>query len=252
MTDPARSLFDASPEPGAPDDREAEVRALVALSLVPGVGSSRVRALVARFGSARAVFEAPAPRLAAVDGVGPGTAAAVRAFDAWDAVDRQTERAARVGAAVLAFTDDGYPALLRQIYDPPALLWVRGRLDPADAHAVAVVGTRKATDYGRRVAEAFARGLAEAGVTVVSGLAYGIDAAAHTAALDAGGRTVAVLGSGVDRIYPQGHAGIVRRILDGDAGAVLSEMPMGAAPDAGNFPRRNRIVAGLSLGTLVA
>ena len=131
-------------------------------------------------------------------------------------------------------------------------LWLRGRLDPADAHAVAVVGTRNATDYGLRVAEAFARGLAEAGVTVVSGLAYGIDAAAHTAALDAGGRTVAVLGSGVDRIYPARNAGLVRRILDTDAGAVLSEMPMGAAPDAGNFPRRNRIVSGMTLGTVVA
>ena len=143
-------------------------------------------------------------------------------------------------------------ALLRETYDPPALLWLRGRLDPADAHAVAVVGTRNATDYGLRVAEAFARGLAEAGVTVVSGLAYGIDAAAHTAALDAGGRTVAVLGSGVDRIYPARNAGLVRRILDTDAGAVLSEMPMGAAPDAGNFPRRNRIVSGMTLGTVVA
>lgn len=257
MTRPADSLFDPHPpEPAeATDreaDREAEARALVALGLVPGVGSARVRALVARLGSARAAFEAPVSRLAAVDGVGRQTASAVRAFGAWDEVDRQFAQAARVGARPLAFTDADYPDLLRQIYDPPALLWVRGRLDPADATAVAVVGTRKATDYGRRVAEAFARGLAEAGVTVVSGLAYGIDGAAHTAALDAGGRTVAVLGSGVDRVYPQRHAGLVRRILDADAGAVVSEMPMGAAPDAGNFPRRNRIVSGMCLGTLVA
>ena len=251
MARPPDSLFDSTTA-ARPADRDTDARALVALTLVPGVGSARVRALVERLGSAGAVFEAPAARLAAVDGVGQQTAAAIRAFAAWDDVDRQFDRAARVGARALAFTDPDYPDLLRRIYDPPALLWLRGRLDPADAHAVAVVGTRKATDYGLRVAEAFARGLAEAGVTVVSGLAYGIDSAAHTAALDAGGRTVAVLGSGVDRVYPQRHAGLVRRILDADAGAVLSEVPMGGAPDAGNFPRRNRIVSGMSLGTLVA
>ena len=254
MSEPSGTLFDppsATPA-DAQVDAQAEVRALVALGLIAGVGAARVRALVTRFGSAQAVFEAPASALATVDGVGRQTSAAVRAFDGWDDVDEQFARAERVDAHALAFTDAGFPDLLQQIYDPPALLWVRGRLGPADAPAVAVVGTRRATDYGRRVAEAFARGLSEAGVTVVSGLAYGIDAAAHTAALDAGGRTVAVLGSGVDRIYPQRHAPLVRRILDGDGGAVVSEMPMGAAPDAGNFPRRNRIVSGMCLGTLVA
>ncbi len=250
MPQPAETLFD--PPAGPPADAAAEARAAVALSLVPGVGSGRMRALVQRCGSAVAVFEAPASRLAAVEGVGRQTAQAVRAFDDWDTVDRHLASAAHVGARPLAFTDADYPDLLSRIYDPPALLWLRGRLDPADAFAVAIVGTRKATDYGRRVAEHLARGLAEAGVTVVSGLAYGIDAAAHAAALDAGGRTVAILGSGVDRIYPARHAPLVRRILDTDAGAVLSEMPMGAAPDAGNFPRRNRIVSGMTLGTVVA
>ncbi|HEX8298653.1 MAG TPA: DNA-processing protein DprA [Rubricoccaceae bacterium] len=251
MPDPL--LFPDLPASGSAVSPEAgEVRALVALSLVPGVGSARIRALLTHLGSAERTMEAPVTRLAAVEGGGRQTAQAISTFRDGDAVDRQLAVAARVGARPLSFLDADYPDLLRQIYDPPALLWVRGRLDPADAHAVAVVGTRTATDYGRRVAEAFARGLAEAGVTVVSGLAYGIDAAAHTAALDAGGRTIAVLGSGVDRIYPARHAGLVRRILDTDAGAVISEMPMGAAPDAGNFPRRNRIVSGLSLGTLVA
>ena len=252
MSEPTRTLFETPPEtPAGPEtDSAAERRALVALGLIAGVGAARVRALVTRFGSARAVFGTPASTLATVDGIGRQTAAAVRAFDGWAEVDAQFARAERVGAAALAFTDAGFPSLLQQIYDPPALLWVRGRL--GDAPAVAVVGTRKATDYGLRVAEAFARGLAEAGVTVVSGLAYGIDACAHAAALDAGGRTVAVLGSGVDRIYPQRHAPLVRRILDGDGGAVISEMPMGSAPDAGNFPRRNRIVSGMCLGTLVA
>ncbi|HEX9952003.1 MAG TPA: DNA-processing protein DprA, partial [Rubricoccaceae bacterium] len=183
-----RSLF---PDLSAPDAGLAadDARALVALSLVAGAGSARIRALLTRFGSAHAAMAAPVAHLAGVEGVGRQTAQAVRAFSDWPAVDRQLAGANRVGARPLSFLDADYPDLLRQIYDPPALLWLRGRLDPADTHAVAVVGTRTATDYGRRVAEAFARGLAEAGVTVVSGLAYGIDAAAHTAALDAGGRT---------------------------------------------------------------
>jgi DNA processing protein len=233
-----------------PSDPE-EQRALVALSLVPGVGPGRLRALLARFGSAVAVRRAPARQLAAADGVGRQTAEAVAAFRDEAEVERQFARAAQVGAALVTLHDPRYPSLLKRIYDPPPLLWVRGRLVPEDERAVAVVGTRKATPYGKRAAESFAAGLARHGLTVVSGLAYGVDAAAHRAALEAGGRTVAVLGSGVDRIYPSRHAALVRQILDADAGAVVSELPLGAAPDAGNFPRRNRIIAGLALGTLV-
>lgn len=243
------TLFDP---PAAAPPPEAERRALVALSLVPGVGPGRVRALLAAFGSAEAVMDAPAARLARADGVGRKTAEAIRAWDDAPEVDRQFERAERVGARLVAFGDGEYPALLKQIYDPPPFLWVRGRLGAEDGAPVAVVGTRKASDYGLRVAEAFGRGLAERGVTVVSGLAYGIDVAAHRAALAAGGRTVAVLGSGVDRVYPSRHGPVVREILEQDAGAVVSEFPLGAAPDAPNFPRRNRIVAGLAVATVVA
>ena len=245
-----RSLWD--PPTDAPPADEAERRALVALSLVPGVGPGRVRALLAAFGSAEAVLAAPTGRLVCVDGVGRKTAEAIHGADASDEVDRQFRRAGQVGARLVAFGDDEYPARLREIYDPPPFLWVRGRLTEADARAVAVVGTRKATDAGRRVAERFGADLAEAGVTVVSGLAYGIDVTAHRAALAAGGRTVAVLGSGVDRIYPSRHGLVVREILDRDAGAVVSEFPLGTAPDAPNFPRRNRIVSGMSVATVVA
>lgn len=239
-----------SPSPSAPNDPDAERRALVALSLVPGVGSGRLGALVGAFGTAEDVLRARPHALAAVPGVGPETARSVAAFDGWIEVDRQMARAERAGATLVTRWDDGYPARLQEIYDAPALLWVRGALTDADHRAVAVVGTRRASDYGRRVAHAFARGLAERGWTVVSGLAYGIDAAAHQGALDGGGRTVAVLGSGVDRVYPARHAHLADEIVE--RGALVSELALGAAPDAPNFPRRNRIVSGLAAGTLVA
>lgn len=236
-------LFRADPHDAA------ERRALVALSLVPGVGPGRIRLLLARFGAASDVLAAPARALATVPGIGVQTAAAIARFDDEGEVERQFARAEATGATMLTAWDDAFPRLLRETFDPPAFLWVRGRLDDRDASSVAVVGTRRATEYGRRTAYHFAAGLAEAGYTIVSGLAHGIDAAAHRGALEAGGRTIAVLGSGVDRIYPARHAALAREIER--AGAVLSEYAMGAAPDAPNFPRRNRIVSGLARGTLV-
>ena len=226
-----------------------EAEAIVALSLVPGVGPGRIQTLLRHLGSGRAAFRAPAHVLSALPGIGPATAGAIRRFDQFEAVRRQFVRARRCGAQLLAVGHGHYPALLREIYDPPAFLWMRGDLTEADGRAVAVVGTRRPTDYGRRVAASLSAGLARAGLTVVSGLAYGIDVEAHRAALEAGGRTLAVLGSGVDRIYPGHHIRIARDIVR--SGAILSEYPMGAAPDAVNFPRRNRVISGLCLGTLV-
>lgn len=230
---------------------EDEVRAFVALAMVPGVGPGRLRALVQRLGSARAVLAASPRVLGSVEGVGPQTAAAIASFEAERAADAQLARAARVGAVPVTWADPAYPRLLHEIPDAPPVLWVRGDLRVEDDRAVAIVGTRRASDYGRRVAHAFAFELARRGYTVVSGLAYGIDAAAHRGALEAGGRTIAVLGSGVDRVYPARHAGLAAEIARG-RGAVLSEFPLGTAPDAPHFPRRNRIVSGLALGTLVA
>ena len=234
----------------APTDAD-ELRALVALSLVPGVGPGRIRSLLAHFGSASAVMAASPRALAQVDRVGPQTAQAIRAFDGEAAVDEQFDRAARVGAELVPLWDDRYPRLLRQIYDPPAVLWLRGDLLPQDGRAIAIVGTRRATDYGKRVAHDFAFELARRGFTIVSGLAYGIDTAAHRGALEAGGRTLAVLGSGVDRIYPSRNKPLAEQVAAGQGG-VLSEFALGTAPDASNFPRRNRIIAGSALGTLVA
>ena len=243
---------DPASDPLPPIADAEEQRALVALSLVPGVGPGRLRALLALFGSAVAVRRAPARRLAAADGVGRQTAEAVAAFRDDAAVDEQFERAEDIGATLLTLHDAEYPVRLARIYDPPPFLWIRGQLLPEDDASVAIVGTRKATPYGTRAAAYFAEGLARRGLTITSGLAYGVDIAAHRAALSVGGRTVAVLGSGVDRIYPSRHGRLVSRLLDAGAGAVVSELPLGAEPDAGNFPRRNRIIAGLTLGTLVA
>ncbi len=230
-------------------DTQAEHRALIALSLVSGVGPGRIRALLARFGSAVVALEASRKALASVPSIGPQTAAAIATFDAHDAVEEQLRRAAQHGITLVPAWERQFPRLLRQIYDPPAFLWVRGTLAEADERAVAIVGTRRSSDYGRRMAHDFAFELGQRGFTVVSGLAYGIDAAAHQGALEAGGRTLAVLGSGADRIYPAKHTRLAKEIMQ--QGAVLSEYPLGAAPDAPNFPRRNRIISGLSLGTLV-
>lgn len=226
-----------------------ELRALVALSLVPGVGPGRIRALLARFGSAQAALYAPLQALVCVPGIGTETARRIAAFADWGAVDAQFEQAERVGAVLIPAWDARFPAALLQIYDPPALLWVRGSLTADDALAVAIVGTRRPTDYGLRLARQFAAELACQGVTIVSGLAYGIDAMAHRGALEAHGRTLAVLGCGVDRIYPERHAPLARAILK--QGALISELPLGAAPDAPNFPRRNRLISGLVRAVLI-
>lgn len=227
----------------------AEQRALIALSLVPGVGAGRMRALLAAFGTASEVMTASKKALAEVPDIGAHTASAIAGFDDYGAVDAQLVQAEQVGARMLTAWDADYPRALRQIYDPPAFLWMRGTLAPVDQHSLAIVGTRRATEYGRRQAEEFAAELVRQGITIVSGLAYGIDAAAHHGAVQAGGRTLAVLGSGVDRIYPAKHTRLATDIMT--QGALLSEYPLGAEPDATNFPKRNRIISGLSLGTLV-
>ena len=159
------------------------------------------------------------------------------------------ERARSFGARLLTLEDSEYPRSLRFIYDPPSHLYVRGRIVPEDAQAIAVVGARSASPYGLATAEALSRDLAESGITVVSGLAIGIDGAAHRGALRAGGRTIAVLGCGIDTVYPARHRRLAEEIAE--HGAVVSEFPLGAPPYAFHFPRRNRIVSGLSLGVVV-
>lgn len=230
-------------------DRVGEQRALIGLSLVSGVGAHRLRALLAAFDTPSTVFRASRSALSQVDGVGPQTAEAILTFDDRAAVEEEMERAEELGAILVSPWDERFPDRLREIYDPPGFLWMRGTLPAADRPMVTVVGTRRCSDYGRTQAHHFGAELARRGFTVVSGLAYGIDAAAHKGALDAGGRTIAVLGSGVGRIYPKKHTALAERITE--HGAVLSEYRLDAEPDAPNFPERNRILSGLSLGTIV-
>lgn len=224
--------------------------AWLALRAVPGVGNVLGVALVRAFGSPEAVFAARDADLQRI-GVRRDVRAALRQCDPTRnaAIDAQLARLDRLDGRLVTWADASYPEPLRQIPDPPLFLYVRGELTAADAMAVALVGSRDATPYGRQMTAHLAEGLAARGVTIVSGLARGIDAAAHAAALRAGGRTVAVLGSGIDVIYPSEHHPLSMQIAA--HGAIVSEYPMGAPPDAENFPGRNRIISGLSLGTVV-
>jgi len=222
--------------------------AWLALKMVPGVGNVLGLGLVRAFRSPDAVFEARDQELQ-IAGVRREVRAALRRFDRWREVETQLARLDRAGGSLLTWDDARYPELLRQIHDPPLFLYVLGELTAPDACAVAVVGSRDASPYGRQMTAVIGEALAGRGITVVSGLARGIDAAAHEAALRAGGRTVAVLGSGIDVVYPSEHHRLHMRIAE--TGAVVSEYPMGTQPDAENFPARNRIISGLSLGTVV-
>ena len=228
-----------------PDGEEA--RWGLALASLPDLGSQRRGLLMDAFPSARAALSASAAEWAHV--LGPRAAAAARRRDPdWGWVEAQLRSLGRHEGYAVTSTDPAYPPRLTQIPDPPPLLYVLGAADPG-APAVAIVGTRRCTGYGRAVARQLGCDLARRGITVVSGMARGIDTAAHEGALEGGGATVAVLGCGADVVYPAQNRGLYRCILA--SGAVVSELPMGVRPEAGSFPRRNRIISGLSLGVAV-
>jgi DNA processing protein len=222
----------------------------VVLSMAAGIGPVRFQRLLEICGGARRAWQATDFQLAAA-GLERRTADSLRRLREQTTPAAVATRLAQLNIRALTLLDDEYPPGLHQVAGPPPVLFVRGRLTSADAQAVAVVGTRRATSYGQAVAQRLARDLAAAGVTVVSGLAKGIDTAAHRAALQAGGRTIAVLGNGLDQVYPPENAGLARQIAESDAGAVVSEFAPGVPPDAVNFPRRNRIISGLSLATVI-
>ncbi len=223
-------------------------RAWLALRMVPGVGPVMYRRLLQAFGSAEAVLAA-APAELVAHGLRPAVARAIAGFERWSAVDAQIVRLGQARARLLCWSDDAYPTRLREIHDPPPLLFVRGALTADDDVAVAVVGSRAASSYGRRMARRLASAIPAHGVAVVSGPARGSDAVAHAAGHEAGRRPIAVLRPGVDVIYPGEHRQLASAIAAG--GAIVSELPMGAPPDAENFPSRNRLISGLSRGIVV-
>ncbi len=227
---------------------EDDWRMWLALKMVRGIGAVVYGTLVRAFGTPRAVFGAGEDALVCA-GVRADLARAIHTFHDWAAADRQVAAMRRCGTTLVTFDDPSYPVNLRQIHDPPPFLFVNGRLQARDALAVAVVGSRRVSAYGLRLTREITEGLAGYGVTVVSGMARGTDAQAHWTALRAGGRTIAVTGSGIDVIYPSEHHALFREIAR--QGAVVTELWMGTRPDAENFPSRNRIISGLTVGTVV-
>jgi len=226
---------------------------LLRLSFIPSLGSNRIRRLVNAFETPERMYRASMRELCGVDGFDATIARQVqqgfRDQKLIQKAEKQQERLERYDARVITLWDDGYPANLRTIYNPPLLLYVKGTLLPDDNRSVALVGTRTVSEYGRLAAERLAQELAARGITVISGMATGIDSHAHWGALRAGGRTIAVFGCGIDIVYPPENASLYKAILDN--GAVLSEFGMGTRPSRGNFPARNRIISGLSLGTVI-
>ena len=215
---------------------------------VKGIGPARLRALLDYFGDIERAWLAP-PEALAEAGLGPAVLETFLETRKRLSLPAVWEHIHNLGLSVLTWADEGYPRRLAEVDNPPPVLYLRGELQPEDEWAVAIVGTRRMTAYGRQVTEELARRLAASGVTIVSGLARGVDGVAHRIALDAGGRTLAVLGSGLDRIYPPEHSRLAQDISA--RGALISDYPPGTAPEAVNFPPRNRIVSGLARAVVV-
>ena len=224
--------------------------AFLALTLLPRIGPVTIRRLLDHFAEPQEVFKASESGLKSVEGIGPATAKVIHGWESHIDLTKEKRRIREIGASFVTIREDIYPALLREIHDPPPGLYVLGELLERDRHAVAVVGSRRSTHYGNTCARKISFQLAQAGITVVSGLARGIDTAAHEGAVEAKGRTIAVIGCGLGKIYPPENADLAKRIAAGH-GAVISEFPVDQIPDKTTFPMRNRIVSGLSRGLLV-
>lgn len=223
--------------------------ALVALNLVPNVGPVRLRQLLTRFETPEAILAAPRHALMAVHGISDTTADAIASWESTIDLAGELKRIQEYGCEIVTHNDENYPALLREIYDPPIVLYVKGTLTPRDKNSVAIVGSRMTTAYGLNAARKLSYQLAYMGVTVVSGGARGIDTAAHQGALSAKGRTIAVLGTGINIVFPPENAQLFEKIAAN--GAIITQFPFNRPADKQSFPIRNRIVAGMTLGTVV-
>ena len=223
--------------------------ALVALNMVEGVGPVRLRLLLAHFGDAAAVLAASQSQLSRIQGIGDATAQAIAGWEKSIDLTAELQRIRDFGCRIITQLDPEYPELLRQLYDPPIVLYIKGKLTTADKNAVAIVGSRRASPYGQQTARKLAYQLGYVGVTTVSGGARGIDTAAHQGTLNAKGRTIAVLGTGINLVFPPENAELFERITG--QGALITQFPFNRPADKQSFPIRNRIVAGMTLGTVV-
>ncbi len=230
-------------------DVSNDLKTILTLSLVPGVGPKTLTSLLDHFGDSQSILAAAPDQLQRVSGVGPKLARELSLASKTIRADAYIDLCAKNQIDILSSFDSVYPKPLIELPNPPTIIYKRGDLVEEDSLAIAIVGSRHATPYGKRIAERLARGLAMAGYTIVSGLARGIDAAAHKGALEANGRTIGVLASGLLNIYPAEHADLARRVSE--SGALISESAPNHPPKSGSFPQRNRIISGLSLGTIV-
>jgi DNA processing protein len=226
-----------------------DLERLLVLNIVEGLGSIRTQALLRNFGSLDKIFQLKEKEFAKIKEIGPKIAPKiVRSIKETD-IKEELGLIKKHGVKVMTFLDENYPKNLKNIYAPPVVLYVKGEIMPQDDVAIAIVGSRLASFYGIQTAERFGFELGSRGITIISGLARGIDSSAHKGALKAKARTLAILGSGIARIYPEEHKLLAQRISE--SGALISEFPMMRMPDRGNFPRRNRIISGLSIGVVV-
>ena len=230
------------------DPQRNATAALLALNSIQGLGPVRVKALIQHYGSPLSLFE-PEGRAALVQWAGAFSNNSIDPPSLLESAERQLDKASAQGITVLTWDHGAYPPLLREIYAPPPVLFVKGKLESFTKHACGVVGTRKPTQYGRSAAALIVKQLVEKKIVIVSGLAHGIDTVAHQTCLDNGGVTIAVLGGGVDTVYPAANKKLAERIAE--TGALVSEFDLGTEPEGYHFPRRNRMISGLSVGVLV-
>jgi DNA processing protein len=231
------------------ESNSSELKSWLALSCVPNVGPIRFISLVKHFGSPEAVLSAAEKQLSNLPDVGPVIASNIKRKVDWKLAEQQLELMEKNQVQLLTFKDDTYPENLKSIYDPPPFLFIKGETGEDDKNAIAIVGCRAASPYGKQIAEKIGRELAKRGITIISGLAWGIDSIGHLAALKENGRTIAVFGSGLDVIYPSENRKLAERIIQN--GAILSEFLLGTKPEKQNFPKRNRLISGLSLGVVI-
>lgn len=227
----------------------SDIRYSIALTMLPDVGPVGSRKLISVFGTPEKIFRSPVDDIAAVGGIGINRARNIKAFSSWNVIEKRVEALVKRGIKAVSLEEPSYPVLLRETDDAPVVIYLKGDMVPQDRYAIAVVGSRKPSSYGAAVAERISGDLASMGFTIVSGMARGIDSLSHRGALGVGGRTIAVLGSGLDVPYPPENKVLMERISE--SGCVISEFPAGTPPNRENFPRRNRVISGMSLGVLV-